>query len=138
MSVQNWIIQNIYSNATIQITVNTDTSEKIEIKKGVPQGDSLSPILFTLFINDFETTLRQKELFGIPLNSTTDILTLLYADDIIILANSQVDVQNKLNALEEYTRNKNLKINTDKTKIMLFTEEDPQIKRGHIAAKEII
>ena len=45
---------------------------------------------------------------------------LLYADDTALLAESATDLQDKLNAFEEYCELWKLKVNVDKTKIMVF------------------
>ena len=46
---------------------------------------------------------------------------LLYADDCIILSESTDDLQDALNSLDLYCQENTLKINTDKTKIMVFS-----------------
>ena len=46
-----------------------------KIRKGVPQGGCLSPILFNIYINPLITTLRE-----------TGVQVLAYADDIVFLA----------------------------------------------------
>ena len=45
---------------------------------------------------------------------------LLYADDIILLANSEESLQNSLNVLADYSARWKLTVNTTKTKIMVF------------------
>ena len=46
------IIRNMYSETKIQIKCNNKLSVPIMVKKGVKQGDSLSCILFNMFLND--------------------------------------------------------------------------------------
>ena len=82
-------------------------------QKGLRQGDSLSPILFSLYINDLPTKLSQP-------SSNTDINILLYADDLAILANSREELQNKLNLLYVYCKDRSLKVNVNKNTIMVF------------------
>lgn len=114
------MIRNIYNDATLIVQDNNVTSRPIKITKGVLQGDPLSALLFSLFINDIENFFRERELTGISLTPTENIILLLYADDLVILADSPVDIQRKLDALEKYAKNNNLEINTEKTKILLF------------------
>lgn len=68
----------------------------IPVGRGVLQGDSISPLLFSLYISDIEHYFREKGLSGIPIDDSTDILILLYADDIVILADSPSDMRNKI------------------------------------------
>ena len=48
------------------------------------------------------------------------ICLLLYADDIIIFAESKYELQRRLDALLEYCNRWKLVVNTRKTKIMIF------------------
>jgi len=48
------------------------------------------------------------------------ICLLLYADDIIIFAESKDELQRRLDALLEYCNRWKLVVNTRKTKIMIF------------------
>ena len=45
----------------------------------------------------------------------------MYADDTLLLAESPEDLQNYLDTLNEYCNNFDLKINTSKTKIFIFS-----------------
>jgi len=45
---------------------------------------------------------------------------LLYADDTILLAESESDLQNSLNVFEDYCSLWKLKVNVEKTKILIF------------------
>jgi hypothetical protein len=45
---------------------------------------------------------------------------MLYADDTILLAESTEDLQVQLNAFGEYCNNWQMKVNVNKTKIMVF------------------
>jgi len=47
---------------------------------------------------------------------------LLYADDTILLAESESDLQNSLNVFEDYCSQWKLKANVGKTKIWIFTK----------------
>ena len=74
---------------------------------GVRQGDNLSPILFSMFLN--EDHIDADNLDGITLDFNTDDLfiytqlyILLYADDTIILAYSETSFQQSLNSFNTY------------------------------------
>ena len=56
---------------------------------------------------------------GINVTSLVDILLLAYADDLVILAESPVDVQRKLKVLKEYCEENDLVVNVKKTKILI-------------------
>ena len=68
---------------------------------GVRQGDNLSPVLFALFINDFteyvSTAYGAQSCYPSLMNSEDIVLlklfVLLYADDTIIFAENEIELQ---------------------------------------------
>lgn len=114
------LIKNLYDKAKIKIERGDSTSTPIDVTEGVLQGDSLSPFLFALFINDIEEFFRKNGLKGVNINGIYELLMLLFADDIVILADSPIDCQRKLRILEAYARYKGLAVNIAKTKILVF------------------
>ena len=63
----------------------------------------MSPLMFSLFIDDLELFLRQKHDRGLSLDDITFIL-LLFADDMDILGESVSELQNSLNLLHTYCK----------------------------------
>ena len=101
---------------------------------GVRQGVNLSPLLFALFLNDFENFLHDHGFSGpsdLHMNSKCQFLDdleiylklaiLLYADDMIILADSAESLQKALDILNDYCIEWRLKVNIQKTKAMVFS-----------------
>ena len=111
------IVQNLYKIANVMVDVNGMLSKPVKVSKGVLQGDPFSALAFILFISDIETVLR-KHVRGINVTISTDILLLAYADDLVILAESPIDAQRKLNYLEKYCLENDLIVNVSKTKIL--------------------
>ncbi|XP_073968974.1 uncharacterized protein [Rhodnius prolixus] len=89
-------------------------SHKFETTMGVKQGALLSPLFFTLFINDIEDDL----IGGININRNK-IKLLAFADDIAVIALDPVELQYNIHVLEKYCLKWNLKINTNKSKVMV-------------------
>lgn len=81
----------------------------------------MSPFLFSLFLSDFEGFFRDRGLSGVSIDSLSDILTLLYCDDAVILSTSEIDMKRKLEVLEDYIDLNKLTVNLKKTKIMIFS-----------------
>lgn len=82
----------MYELARFQIESGHQLSAKFDITEGVLQGEILSPILFILFIHDIVKFFRARGVKGIRINTLHDLLKLLYADDLIILALTVADL----------------------------------------------
>ena len=90
---------------------------------GVRQGECLSPFLFAMYLNDLVEEFRLKGSDGIDIGMLK-IFLLLYADDIILFAQSSEELQNSLDTLFEYCQHYKLSVNTSKTKVMVFRKSD--------------
>ena len=86
---------------------------------GVRQGECLSPILFSMYLNDIEREYILKGAEGVDIGMLK-LFLLLYADDIILFANDKENLQLSRNILENCCKRWKLKVNTQKTKVMVF------------------
>jgi len=75
-----------------------------------------------MFLNDIEDVFFKNGLNGIDVNMFK-IFLLLYADDIVLFADSKAELQTSLNALYDYCQKWKLVVNTNKTKIMFFSKK---------------
>ena len=98
------------------------TSEPIHVTEGLLQGEVLSPSLFALFLADLEEFLLTKGIRGVSINTLKEILLLAYADDIVILTESQVMMKKVLKVVQEYCRLNRLIINVKKTNVVVFSK----------------
>ena len=82
----NWI-RILYKNPKCHVINNNFLSPFFEIKKGVRQGNPLSPTIYILYIERLAVMLRQSRQYkGIKLNKQTFKVSLL-ADDVAIFLN---------------------------------------------------
>ena len=128
------VIFNLYSNAKSAVKNGDLITDFFPCNIGVRQGENLSPVLFSIFLNDFQDYIAPR-FNGLPkisnLCSTmlsdedvevfVKLFTLLYADDTVVLAETEEDLQNSLVAVYEYCEQNSLKVNVDKTKIVIFS-----------------
>ena len=71
---------------------------------------------------------------GLCLNDI-NIMLLLFADDMVLLGDTPEELQNSLNKLHEYCLKWGLEVNTIKTKVIVFFENEDgylNMKTGYI------
>ena len=112
-------IKNIYSNCQCMVNVNSFLTDSFSSKTGVRQGDTLSPTLFNLYINDLAVALKASGK-GLKFNENLEIATLLYADDLAILAESEENLQVMLEILSQWCHQWRMTVNVSKTKVIHF------------------
>ena len=111
-------IKSVYHSSESCVRLNGKLTSWFSCKTGVKQGDNLSPTLFSIFINDFVSDINNLNL-GIDLNGKS-LSTLLYADDIVLLAKSPEDLQRMLDTLHAWCKRWRVLINTNKSKCVHF------------------
>ena len=94
-------------------------SDFYESNVGLLQGEVLSPVLFSLFINDLEIFLQQNPNAGLTLEQIS-LYLLLFADDALFFSDTVEGLQSSLTYLEMYCNKWDLTVNIDKTKIVVF------------------
>ena len=104
------------NNTKMFIQAGEFLSEPFCSNIGTPQGDVISPLLFSLFLNDIEAWIPNLG----PMLHGVRIGYLMYADDIVLLAENANDLQKMINALHTYCERNKLVINIGKTKCMIF------------------
>ena len=121
----------MYSNPQSRVILNEYQTEYFPCPIGVKQGDCLSPTLFAIFINDLANKIKDTNLgikleLGNNINELTILNILLYADDIVCLAENEEDLQAILFETEQWCRKWRLEINLTKTNIMHVRNKNKQ------------
>ena len=75
-----------------RVKLGNKLNDAFECSLGVRQGESLSPFLFSMFLNDIEDVFMNKGLSGKDVKFFK-IFLILYADDIVIFAESKDELQ---------------------------------------------
>ena len=111
LGVEEWIVrlvQGMYANARSRVHVGEGYSEEFEVKVGVHQGSVLSPLLFIIVLE----ALSWEFCSGVPRED-------LYANDLVIIAESLEECVRRLLTWKEAMEKKGLRVNAGKTKIMI-------------------
>lgn len=115
------LIKYVYNNATLHVKIDEDTrTNKIKVTRGVRQGDTISPKLFTLALEDVFRTL-DWESKGLNIDGRY-LSHLRFADDVVLISSSVKELETMLTQLQQASLRIGLKINTNKTKIMTMEE----------------
>ena len=113
------IIKSMYESVKSRVKFCGKIGNEYFCSLGVRQGECLSPLLFSLFLNDIEEQFSHSGVEGLDLD-LFKIFMLLYADDIVVFANNAEQLQAGFDVLSEYCARWKLKVNVSKTKILIF------------------
>jgi hypothetical protein len=83
----------IYIQNKILIKSNSKLSKLAEINKGVHQFCPLSPTQFNIRLGGKITKWQKADITGVPLSKNKLLLTLLFADDQVIIFNTENNLQ---------------------------------------------
>ena len=120
------IIHSMFENIKSCVKLDNQSSSFFASECGVRQGENLSPLLFSLYLNDLESCLLsggveslQLEVITQELHIYLKLLLLLYADDTVIFSNDKENFQACLDHFYEYCIMWKLNINFDKTNVVI-------------------
>ncbi|XP_037959371.1 uncharacterized protein LOC119688776 [Teleopsis dalmanni] len=109
------VLSSLYTENRAAVWDGEHLSEWFATVSGVKQGCVLSPILFSIYIDDVVTHLS-----GGAFINGVNIKALLYADDIVLLAESPNCLQIMINELHSYCKLWGLTVNIEKSKALVF------------------
>ena len=110
----------MYADVSYCVKLDKGLTENIPSNSGVKQGCVLSPLLFNLFLHDFPDIFDDG--CDAVLCGTLKMNCLMFADDLVLFSESAPGLQNCLNKLNTYTKKWNLKVNINKTKVVVFNK----------------
>ena len=120
------VIKNMFKKAKNRVRWQGQLTDNINSVFGVLQGGIISPKLFNEYISDIGTYLSKES--GIYLDELL-LYYLLYADDLVLFADSENGLQTQLNMLFSYCQKWHFIVSLPKTKVMVFHRRQavPQI-----------
>ena len=118
------IIRDMYSTVKSCVKNGNLLSDFFDYTIGLRQGETISPILVSLFLEDLELFLLENPNSGININELS-IIILLFADDMVIFGKNPSELQSNIDKLSEYCDKWGLEVNVDKTKTMVFRKRGP-------------
>jgi hypothetical protein len=111
----------MYFQVKARVRCGAKLTDVIYCSKGVKQGDICSPILFSLFINELAIDVIKQGRHGVTFTMDTfELFILLLADDVVLLSETPVGLQRQLDSLYRAACRLSLKVNLDKSNIVVF------------------
>ena len=111
-------IRALYDKVMCTVRINGFSTDWFEVKCGLKQGCPLSPVLFSFFINDLALKMKGTDVGVVCGEEKVNIL--LFADDIVLLAENPNDLQVLLNILSTWCKLNGMVINGTKSNIVHF------------------
>lgn len=121
LKIPRWIeqfIKRITENWKIELNYDGEVIQKKQIRKGILQGDSLSPLLFVLCLDPLSRKLNSiYPLLSIESTEKKEYATnhLLFVDDLKLFAESEHSLQKMVNEVRCFLENTGLMINYNKS-----------------------
>ena len=130
-------IRSLCNNTTYTVNLNGHNTRWFNAELGVRQGDCISPTLFSLFINDMANEVKEAGC-GIQLGDI-NVSILLYADDVVLVAENEANLQCMLNTVTEWCHKWRLKTSVLKSKVVHFrhTSSDKTNFHFQLSGQEI-
>ena len=96
------------------LTVNGQLLDYVHIRRGIFQGDSLSPLLYVIAMIPMTTILRQTGLGYQTSKSATKISHLLYMDDLKLYGKSSNELESLLNTVRIFSTDISMEFGLEK------------------------
>ena len=114
------IWHNWYSCSTASVLWNNSQSSQFALCQGVRQGAILSPLLYSIFVDNLLISLSSSS-FGVKID---DIFcgALMYADDLALIAGSESDLQHMLDIASSYAKSWKYSFNATKSSVLVLGE----------------
>ena len=122
------VIQYMYSNLKASVNLGGYLTNWFRITGGVRQGDNLAPTLFAIFINSLAECINNLNC-GVQVEENLEISILMYADDIVLISETEEGLQHQLNALENWMNDYRMSVNMDKTRVVHFRKPTAQLTK---------
>ena len=119
------VLKSIYSEVVSCVRSDIGTTKYFNCSKGLKQGCILSPILFSYIIQVVTNEVCRRGGHGTQLHpDIIELSILLFADDIVLIADTVYGLQRKINVLYNVSCILGLEVHAGKSNIVVFRNGD--------------
>lgn len=108
-------IKSLYANSKAVVRVDGDLSDWFEVRNGLRQGCTISPLLFIIYMDKL---IKSANLRGNVALGSNIISALAYADDLVLFGSSEEELQNSVKDLQAACTDFGMTISSSKTQVM--------------------
>jgi hypothetical protein len=116
------MLREMYRVMRRAVLVDGERTIEFDVEVGVSQGSVLSPLLYSVFIDGLISYLKKDKRFGVTIAGQR-LVGLLYADDIVLLAEDAATLQLMLTAVSQYARQWRFHFNPRKSHVVIQGSE---------------
>lgn len=124
-------IRELYRNASSSVLVDGKLSREFQLEMGVRQGDTLSPTLFAVFINELANIIDRLacgvRFDGAECGTIENLSMLMLADDMVFIAESIENLQKMIDEVGAFFRKWRLKENIKKSQLVVFQKKGVKV-----------
>ena len=118
----------LYRKTSAAIKMGGLRSDEFMTAQGVKQGCALSSTLYTMYMEILITKLEETKL-GVTLTEDRKIPALLYADDVLLMADNRADFKKLIKTYETFCADYRASTNADKTEHIIFMKRERDMSK---------
>ena len=129
-------VRHFLSGRKTTVSINNVHSKEFLLRNGLPQGSSISPLLFLIFINDIDVDIDLETAASLFADDTS-----AWRADGKIRGSQRILMQEEVDKILAWADEWKMKVNGSKTKAMIISSSvddqqwDPQLKTGETPIK---
>ncbi|CAG4985924.1 unnamed protein product [Parnassius apollo] len=125
-------ISRLYDSATTTMDVGVQSSATVKLGLALRQGDPLLPILFNMAMDVILAALPKEVGYRLEMERVS---ALAYADDLILLAGSNVGMQESIDRVFEVASSMGLLVNNNKSSVLSMVPDGKRRKHHYLTGK---
>ena len=130
------VLRYMFNNYKCVVRVGGDLTKEFRIERGIHQGSPCSMLLYALFINELIREINND--FVSMRSCGVSIGCAAYADDMVLMANSEEGLRRELDIASCYSRKWRFSFNPSKCSVVVFEKDKALRKDKFKMGKELI